>query len=577
MAISPDYGIEYAQAIANAYADAELAILSRIKQYLEQGIDVPEWEQQQLANVQQLRFLATSTVGETNNNIAYFISQTMDEAYDAGGASAFSDMYDSVESISAVSSLARKQAVAAIAREVTTAITGASNSILRQIDDTYRNIVSQSVSLVTAGGMTRRQATQKAINQFLGNGLTVAPAGRGQMNIADYTQMAVRTGTARASIEGHLDAMAVNGLSLVYINAGPRHCELCNDWTGKVLKARGVGSGTLTMVDAVTGGRVTVEVAGSLDDARSAGWGHPNCRCSVSAYIPGASKPKKQPFDRRGYEDQQQQRLNERRIREWKRRDALAITPEEKAKAEAKIKEYQQRQRDLMKSNPDLKRQPSREQLFKPSGGQSGSQSPLPPLPKPKTPASDVRMSQKFEPADFYSYPEPRGTAEQFDAMVEYEGSGYVYHNGYLRDPERSSADKFMRAEAKALNDMLYNTQTTFDSSVVRYQRLDAFNFESYADLETKMANLQGTIWNNKGVTSTSVGLVNVSAFSNREVKMTIHMPAGTYGARATQDYEGEFMIAPNTDFLITEVREMDDGVFHIDAIVANQEKLNYE
>lgn len=577
MAISPDYGLEYAQAIANAYADAELAILSRIKQYLEQGIDVPDWERQQLANVQQLRFLATSTVGETNNNIAYFISQTMDEAYEAGGASAFSDMYDSVESISAVSSLARKQAVAAIAREVTTAITGASNSILRQIDDTYRNIVSQSVSLVTAGGMTRRQATQKAINQFLGNGLMVAPAGRGQMNIADYTQMAVRTGTARASIEGHLDAMAVNGLSLVYINAGPRHCELCNDWTGKVLKARGVGSGTLTMVDAVTGGRVTVEVAGSLDDARSAGWGHPNCRCSVSAYIPGASRPKKQPFDRRGYEDQQQQRLNERRIREWKRRDALAITPEEKAKAEAKIKEYQQRQRDLMKSNPDLKRQPSREQLFKPSGGQSGSQSPLPPLPKPKTPASDVRMSQKFEPADFYSYPEPRGTAEQFDAMVEYEGSGYVYHNGYLRDPERSSADKFMRAEAKALNDMLYNTQTTFDSSVVRYQRLDAFNFESYADLETKMANLQGTIWNNKGVTSTSVGLVNGSAFSNREVKMTIHMPAGTYGARATQDYEGEFMIAPNTDFLITEVREMDNGVFHIDAIVANQEKLNYE
>lgn len=384
MAISPDFGLEQAQAIADSYAQAELQILGRIKKYLEQGIDVPDWDRQRLANVQNLRSLATTTLSDFSNNLAMDLEDSIAQAYDAGGASAYSDLYNEVEEISAIGSLARQEAVAAIAREVTGAVVSASVAVLRQVEDAYRNIVAESISLVTAGGMTRKAATQQAITKFLNNGLTVAPAGRGQMNIADYAQMAIRTGTARASVEGHLDAMAVNGINLVYINPGPRHCELCHTWTGKVLYARSGKAGDVTVTNMKTGGKITVHVAGSLDTARSAGWGHPNCRCSVSAYIPGASHvPAKAKFDQAGYMDQQQQRVNERKIREWKRREELAITPEEQAKSASKVQEWQQKQRDLMKSNPDLKRQPSREQLF-PRGGATSTTGATKPKPSPK-------------------------------------------------------------------------------------------------------------------------------------------------------------------------------------------------
>lgn len=386
MAISPDFGLEQAQAIADSYAQAELEILGRIKKYLEQGIDVPDWDRQRLANVQNLRAWATTTLSDFNNNLAMDLEDSIAQAYDAGGASAYSDLYNEVEEISAIGSLARQEAVSAIARELTGAVVTASNAVLRQVEDAYRNIVAESISLVTAGGMTRRTATQQAITKFLNNGLTVAPTGRGQMNIADYTQMAIRTGTARASVEGHLDAMGVNGINLVYINPGPRHCELCHTWTGKVLYARSGKAGDVTVTNMKTGGKITVHVAGSLDTARSAGWGHPNCRCSVSAYIPGASRvPAREKFDLAGYTDQQQQRVNERKIREWKRREELAITPEEQAKSASKVKEWQQKQRDLMRSNPDLKRQPSREQLFPRGGASSTTGATKPPTtPTPK-------------------------------------------------------------------------------------------------------------------------------------------------------------------------------------------------
>ena len=436
MAISPDFGLEQAQAIADSYAQAELTILARISGYLKQGADVPDWERIQLANVQNLRLLATNTLSDFSNNAAMDIDDAIGQAYDAGGASAFSDLFNDVEEVSAVGSLARQEAVRAISREVTGAVVNATGAVLRQVDDAFRSIVAESVSLVTAGGMTRRIATQQAINKFLNNGLTVATTGNRQMNIADYTQMAIRTGTARASVEGHLDAMAVNGINLVYINPGPRHCELCHYWTGKILHARSGSAGKITVTSATTGRPVTVEVAGSLDTARSAGWGHPNCRCSVSAYIPGATKvPKQQPFDQKGYQDQQQQRVNERNIREWKRKAELAQTPEAQAKANAKIQENQQKQRDLMASNPNLKRQPSREQLFpRPSGGPSTS--PRTGAPNPTTPKAGVKVDPPtgVGPDQFMSIGNERDLQNAFKDI--YEGHDY---NGFTTQVNRVS------------------------------------------------------------------------------------------------------------------------------------------
>jgi hypothetical protein len=61
----------------------------------------------------------------------------------------------------------------------------------------------------------------------------------------------------------------------------------------------------------------------------------------VSAYFPGVTKIKPPQTDEQGYADKQRQRAIERHIREWKRRKAVAMDGEAKAKADAKIKAWQ--------------------------------------------------------------------------------------------------------------------------------------------------------------------------------------------------------------------------------------------
>lgn len=100
----------------------------------------------------------------------------------------------------------------------------------------------------------------------------------------------------------------------------------------------------------------------TIDDARAAGLWHPNCGHSISLYISGVTPPKTPRPDPEGYELRMQQRANERQIRKWKKRESVAITPEAKAKANAKVNEWQKKQRDFISKN-DRKRDYGREKI----------------------------------------------------------------------------------------------------------------------------------------------------------------------------------------------------------------------
>jgi hypothetical protein len=114
----------------------------------------------------------------------------------------------------------------------------------------------------------------------------------------------------------------------------------------------------------LTGQPEKVDVYMSLDEARSKGYQHPNCTHSHSAYIPGITKLDRPKANPDGYDQKQRQRAMERKIREWKRAEALALDPAAKAQARAKVRDWQAQLRTYVKDN-DLKRQPGRESLTK--------------------------------------------------------------------------------------------------------------------------------------------------------------------------------------------------------------------
>ncbi|TMV00277.1 hypothetical protein FGK60_09695 [Streptomyces sp. DASNCL29] len=87
-----------------------------------------------------------------------------------------------------------------------------------------------------------------------------------------------------------------------------------------------------------------------------------NCRHSIGAYFPGLTRPRTPAPKRATYEQSQKQRYYERQVRAWKRRAAGELDDAARRRANAKVRAYQGRIRELTAAT-DLPRKSHREQL----------------------------------------------------------------------------------------------------------------------------------------------------------------------------------------------------------------------
>lgn len=407
--VSPTPPDEFYFEIARAYQQAELEILGQIKNRLLQGqlLDELDWQTARLAEIQQVRKQAVSVLAKVNSSMTSKINGAFGAAYKGGEWAALKDAAGFLpEKPTAVSSAARQAAVRAAANAMTGGMAQTMPKLLRQLEDDYARVINDTVLRVQAGSGDRRTQTGRALEQLFGMGVKTGPGGK--MNLPDYVTMAMRTGVAQTSIAGHMDTLGANGLDLVYIQPGPRHCDQCDEWSNKPLWRTTGPTGQQYTENLVDGKQYRVMVWGTLDQARAAGWGHPNCRCNVGAFIPGATvlpKPRP-PWDKEGYEAQQKQRGIERKIREWKVRGALATSAADVAKANGKVALWQEAMRSLLKEHPALKRQARRESAtgtYGPGMPWEGPVTPpkTPKAPKtpPKTPETPASLAQQVSDA----------------------------------------------------------------------------------------------------------------------------------------------------------------------------------
>lgn len=90
-------------------------------------------------------------------------------------------------------------------------------------------------------------------------------------------------------------------------------------------------------------------------------------RHTVSIYLPGVTKPPaKKDRTRATYEQSQEQRRLERQVRAWKRRAAAAVDDKQRKAANAKVRAYQGRIRELT-AETGLPRKSHREQIDRPA------------------------------------------------------------------------------------------------------------------------------------------------------------------------------------------------------------------
>ncbi|MFI6497170.1 phage minor capsid protein [Nonomuraea typhae] len=382
MAITPaaaiEEGLERARKIAAMYADAETALLERIAARLGKDLDDDDWADKRLAEVAQLRKEAESIVRRLESAAKAAaqaaVLDTWAEGMDAAVRGAVLQVADTklrkrlervlrdAMNLGTKRGINAGQGVGELAAQAVKLVTAVHVGALRAVDDIYRNVIAETAGRVLIGAETRREATQRALDRLTAQGITgfTDPANPPRTwNMASYAEMAMRTATTRAAVDGHLSTLRDAGINLVSVSRLPSTCDQCARWEGEVLALSGA-AGTRVEANPATGVPVFVHVTGTVAEARLAGLLHPNCGHNLNAYLPGVSRPTPVAQSKATYADTQRQRYLERKIREHKRRAAVALDDDARAKADAKTANYQRQLRDLTKA-AGLRRKPGRE------------------------------------------------------------------------------------------------------------------------------------------------------------------------------------------------------------------------
>lgn len=391
---------QLAQELTDLYRRLEAQLAGDIARRLRTGSEAPDWAVRKLAAIVTLRRYGQRLIARLEGRLGARIDKLLALAYIRGGRGALDDLFrlgriddaTRIERLGRLLGLKRLfadrerkriaqgredaavvraaipgiDAIQRIAFAHVSLLRGAHLRVLRWQLDVYRQVVAEASPTVPLGTQTRLQLAQTVWDRLLTEGVTgfVDRSGR-HWELASYVEMATRTVVAQATTQGHLDQLAADGIGLVIVSNAPQECVRCRPWEGRILAIAGPpGPRTVQAEHAINDGEmVAVEVAGTVAEAIAAGLMHPNCRHSLSAYVPGVTRAPTHTEDPEGDEARRKLRALERHVRRWKFRAQVPINPREAARANARVRAYQAAIRAHLKANPGLQRQSHREQI----------------------------------------------------------------------------------------------------------------------------------------------------------------------------------------------------------------------
>lgn len=218
----------------------------------------------------------------------------------------------------------------------------------------YLQIVNQLPVLAT------NDIIDKVQKVFLKNGISGETRASGEINIVSVGEQILNNETQIAQNEGAGEALDRYNQHLVITTVHDGSCPICARWQGKVL------------IDDVYANGQPDGKHELLSTAIEDGFQHYNCTHNTIPFVEGVDKPlkatnqSKQEIAKQ-YSANQLQRYNERQIRAYKRIEAGAMTQNEREQANAKVQEWQAKQRKLAEMGEreglDFYRQYSREQI----------------------------------------------------------------------------------------------------------------------------------------------------------------------------------------------------------------------
>lgn len=358
--------------VVGAFQEIEMELIKSMKRNMkrhigeefQEDINWTQWQAEMLNGLAQYKYENADKLQGYYSTINDNIIELIRQAYKLGETEQEIEILkaiqegfkaDKVDTLQGGFFKLNKEKLNALIKSVLYDFEVAESAILRMADDVYRQTIFKAQMFYNSGASTLWKAVDMATKDFLSAGINCIEYRNGaRVNIASYSEMAIRTANKRANLMGSANKREEWGIHTVKISSHNSACPMCIQWQGKVYIDDVYGSGTKEESKITGYPLLSVAVKGGMF--------HPNCKNGLSTYYEGISNPPKNPTKEekeemsRRYNLEQRQRECERNIRKYKRLEAGCIDADNMKKYTEKRMQWTNEYNNLIADNSDVLR-----------------------------------------------------------------------------------------------------------------------------------------------------------------------------------------------------------------------------
>lgn len=284
-----DYDV--ARSLARIEDDITASLIRNLKhhraQETEEGLEWVQWQTVQLQELDKFKRRYAKKLNKEFKRINPHIDEAINEAFNQGKMDEEVAILESIKEGKGKGKAYRRGSsffqkdnkIEKIINATTNDMEKAEYAILRRTDDQYRKIIFDAQMYAASGAGTYEKAIDMATHDFLSAGINCVQYKNGaRVSVSKYAEMAIRTATKRAYLQGQGEMRQEWGISTVILNKRTSACPLCAPFVGKVF-----------IDDVWSGGTSKDGNYPLLSSAIAAGLYHPNCKDSHTTYFPGTS------------------------------------------------------------------------------------------------------------------------------------------------------------------------------------------------------------------------------------------------------------------------------------------------
>lgn len=227
----------------------------------------------------------------------------------------------------------------ALIEATTSDMAQAETAILRKANDEYRKAIYNAQVYANTGAGTYEKAVDMATKDMLSRGLACVEYANGARHtLANYADMAIRTASKRAYLQGEGEKRQEWGITTVIMVKRGNPCPKCLPFVGKVL-----------IDDVWSGGKQSDGPYPLMSRAIASGLYHPRCKDSHTTYFPGIStaddtwtKEELESIEQANKKETGRQ-YAERQAERYERLAAYSLSPENKKQYKQKADEWDEK------------------------------------------------------------------------------------------------------------------------------------------------------------------------------------------------------------------------------------------